>query len=458
MREFSVLKLNSELLANLTSLNYKKMTDVQNLALPEALSGKDIIVQAKTGSGKTAVFALNILQKIDVKSLYIQALILCPTRELGDQVSNVIRTLARTMSNVKVLTLCGGSKVRVQAESLEHGAHIIVGTPGRIKDHLGRKTIKLGKVKFFVLDEADRMLDMGFTDDIHDIETALPKQRQSMLFSATYPKSIKSMAKIILSKPIEIKVETESDFGNIDQRFYKIKHNQRQAGTLALLGMTSISSAVVFCTTKQDCRELHMFLKSKNIESLALHGDLDQSDRNQILLQFANRSCVVLVATDVAARGLDIESIDMVINYELPHDPEVYVHRIGRTGRANESGLAASLFSDDDISRIVDIENYQNSSCNYYDLPKLKDNLSLRANMQTIRLSIGKKNKLRPGDLLGALTGDGKLTFKQIGKIKITARDSYVAIEKTVIGKALNFFKTGKVKGKSVRGFLLKND
>jgi ATP-independent RNA helicase DbpA len=450
---FSSLPLSPALIANLDALNYKKMTAVQAESLPPLLANNDVIVQAKTGSGKTAAFGLGLLQQINPRFFGVQAMVICPTRELADQVGNEIRRLARCIPNIKLVSLCGGKPLRLQADSLGYGAHIVVGTPGRIQDHLTRKTLELKGLRTLVLDEADRMLDMGFYDEITDIIQYTPKTRQTLLFSATYPHSIKKMCNSILKSPITIKVESTHESSVIQQLFYQTNKQQRYEALLTLFEHHQPANSVVFCHTKIQCDLVGQFLNDHHIEALAIHGDLEQRDRDQVLVRFSNKSCSVLVATDVAARGLDIKSLSAVINYELPHDPEIYVHRIGRTGRAGETGLALSLFTDSELARIIAIEEYQDKSCTTAQVETLSrhNDYRLKSPMVTLQIDSGKKNKVRPGDLLGALTGDAGLAGKQIGKIDIFPLFSYVAIEPNALPKALNYFKNGRVKGRFTR-------
>ncbi|MBV1959309.1 MAG: ATP-dependent RNA helicase DbpA, partial [Pseudomonadales bacterium] len=331
---FSSLSITAAQIENLESLGYQEMTAIQSQALPHVLEGRDIIAQAKTGSGKTAAFGIGLLNRINPRFFGVQALIICPTRELADQVGKEIRRLARSTPNIKLVLLCGGKPFGPQIGSLEHGAHIVVGTPGRLQDHLRKGTLVLDGLKTLVLDEADRMLDMGFYDPILEIIQQTPKNRQTLLFSATYPDDIKKMSRSILRDPINVKVEAEHKLGVIDQVFYSVKNNERDDTLIGLFEHYQPESTVVFCHTKKQCAEVSVLLREHGIQALAIHGDLDQRERDQVLVRFANNSCSVLVATDVAARGLDIKSLQAVINYELPRDPDIYTHRIGRTGRA----------------------------------------------------------------------------------------------------------------------------
>ena len=355
-RSFNELPLSPRLKATLEQLEYLTMTPIQAASLPLALDGHDLIAQAKTGSGKTAAFALVLLTNLNPRRFAVQAIVLCPTRELADQVTQEIRRLARSEDNIKIITLCGGSTLRPQRDSLEHGAHIVVGTPGRIMDHLERGNLKLDALNTLVLDEADRMLDMGFYDDIADVARQCPAGRQTLLFSATYPEGVERLASQFMRKPQEVKLLEQHEEGKIRQRFYEIKHDERLSAVGILLKHYRPVSTLAFCNTKQQCRDLVDVLMAHGIEAIALHGDLEQRERDQVLIQFANRSCAVLVATDVAARGLDIDELPHVINFEIPHTPEDYVHRIGRTGRAGKLGTAISLVSADEVQYLVDIE------------------------------------------------------------------------------------------------------
>ncbi len=319
------------------------MTPIQAQSLPIILEGRDLIAQAKTGSGKTAAFGLGILHRLDPARWVTQALVICPTRELSEQVATELRRLARAEGNIKILTLTGGASARPQTESLAHGAHVIVGTPGRLLDHLARQTLDLSAVHTLVLDEADRMVDMGFFADVMAIASTCPSQRQTLLFSATYPDSIRNDAEHLLNDPAMVKVDAVHSDAQIQQHFYEVDETGRFDAVATLLRHFQPASALAFCNTKAACAALASHLKHAGFSALALHGDMDQRDRDDVLAQFSNHSCNILVATDVAARGLDIPSLPMVINVELARDPQVHIHRIGRTGRMQENGLALSL-------------------------------------------------------------------------------------------------------------------
>ena len=450
---FSSLPISSALIANLDSLGYEKMTPIQAQGLPYVLAGKDLIAKAKTGSGKTATFGLGLITKINPRHFGVQAMVLCPTRELADQVGKELRKLARSIPNIKVVMLCGGNPFHAQKTSLEYGAHIVVGTPGRIQDHLGKETLNLDGLEILVLDEADRMLDMGFAEEINNIISKTPVKRQTLLFSATYPDTIDQMSRRFQQDPVTVTVESEHHAEVIEQVFYQSSKNNRNKDLLALFEHYQPKTTLVFCHTKIQCDEVAQFLRSKKIQALAIHGDLEQRDRDQILLRFTNHSCSVLVATDVAARGLDIKSLEAVVNFELPHDPEIYVHRIGRTGRAGEKGIALSLYTESEQLRVSGIESFQNKPCVVGNIRALKRdaNFSMQSPMVTIQLDAGRKAKIRPGDILGALTGDAGLSGSQIGKIDIFDITSFVAVERDAMRPVLDYFAKGKVKGRNVK-------
>ena len=450
--EFSSLNLSSALQDNLASLGYLQMTPIQAQSLPLVLDGKDLIAKAKTGSGKTAAFGLGLLAKLDVNRLAVQALVLCPTRELADQVATEIRRLARTLPNVKLVTLCGGTPTAPQSATLSFGAHIAVGTPGRILKHLEQGTLELDGLKTLVLDEADRMLDMGFGEDINRVISHAPRDRQTLLFSATYPEGIAQMSRGVQRNPVEVSVESLHEESAIEQKLYEVPAGQRLDALTWLLSHYQPGSCVVFCNTKRACNDVADHLAAKGFSALALNGDLEQRERDQVLVRFANGSATILVATDVAARGLDIKELGAVINYELTYDPEVHVHRIGRTGRAGQQGLALSLYQPNEAQRVNFIEEYQQAPIPQGDLAGIgRDIKPIAPQMVTLSIDAGRKSKVRAGDILGALTGEGGIAGADVGKIQISEQYSYVAVKRQVASAALKRLQEGKIKGRSYR-------
>jgi len=447
---FTTLPLNKSLLENLDSLGYHDMTPIQAASLPLILAGSDVIAQAKTGSGKTAAFGIGLLASLVVSRFSVQGLVLCPTRELADQVGKELRRLARATDNIKILTLCGGVPFGPQLGSLEHGAHIVVGTPGRILDHLRRGSLNLKTLQMLVLDEADRMLDMGFTDDIATVVAAVPRKRQTLLFSATYPESIATMSAKLQNNPVMVQVEALHAAGDLRQLFYLVENRERVAAIARILGHYRFESCLVFCNTKKECQEVADALSERGFSALAIHGDLEQRDRDQVLARFANKSLSVLVATDVAARGIDIKELTAVINYELTRDPQVHIHRIGRTGRAGEPGLALSLVTAAESRRAAAIEDYLGETIDRAELESLAmpAAVSLEAPMVTLCIDGGRKNKMRPGDILGALTGEAGIPASAVGKIHLFDFHTYVAIARASADLALTQLSRNKIKGR----------
>jgi len=450
---FADLALAPTLQAGLEALGYATLTPIQAQALPAILAGRDVIAQAPTGSGKTAAFGLGLLQGIDAGATRTQALVLCPTRELADQVGKQLRKLATGIANLKLSVLCGGIPLAPQLASLAHAPHVVVGTPGRVLELVQLDALDLRGVRVLVLDEADRMLDMGFDEPIRALVKRTPKDRQALLFSATFPDAIRLLATAMLRDPLEASVDGDMHAPRIDAHFFEADPARRAPQLAALLLQFRPDSAVVFCNTRRDADDVAGSLAHYGFSALALHGDLEQRDREDVLVRFANRSCNVLVASDVAARGLDIEDIGVVVNFELPTDADTYLHRIGRTGRAGRDGLALSLVAPGERNRAALIEQRQGTPIRYARIDPLdgKPRGVPQAAMATLRIDAGRTDKLRPGDIVGALTGDAGLAKEAIGKIDVFATRSYVAIARAEAGHALERLRAGKIKGRRFR-------
>ena len=457
-KQFSTLPIRPDLLGGLKTIGYTEMTLVQAKSLPPMLAGTDVLARAKTGSGKTAAFGLALLNKLDPAAFETQALVLCPTRELADQVANELRRLARGIGNIKILTLCGGTSLGPQIASLQHSPHIVVGTPGRVLHHLRKGKLLLDPLTTFVLDEADRMLDMGFSDELDEVIGFLPAVRQTLLFSATYPDSIAAVSARVQKEPVTVDVTDDERPAQIEQRWGSVTRDNRPQVLVRALRAWGGALNLVFCNTKIDCNEVADYLRSQYIGAVALHGDLDQMERNEVLVRFANKSATVLVATDVAARGLDVKNLDAVFNYELPKQPDVYVHRIGRTARAGEKGVAVSLVEAREENRWEAIDALMpNASAQRCARPDSDESAaSLRPSMTTIQINGGRKNKLRPGDLLGALTADGGVAGSSVGSIDLFATRGYVAIRNEDVTQAVQQLSSQPIKKRRYRAWSLR--
>ncbi len=452
---FQIPGLSQAMLDNLGNLGFSQPTPVQQQALPVVLAGQDVIAMARTGSGKTAAFGIGLVERLDVRRFSVQGLVLCPTRELADQVARAIRELARSRHNVKVLTLCGGTPIGPQIGSLSHGAHIVVGTPGRVKDHLDKGTLTLDRLRTLVLDEADRMLDMGFEEAVNAIVDRCPERRQTLLFSATWPDHVRRLSERYQRDPVSVTVEERAEAAApaIRETFYEVAEGQEQEALAGLLSTQRPPSCLVFCATRQQCDDVVLYLTRQGFTAAALHGDMDQKDRDQVLILFASQSCPILVATDVAARGLDIDDLPLVVNMEPARSPETHTHRIGRTGRAGNEGLAVTFFSPSRAHKIARLEQARG-----YEIEPLDGGALLsvkptpwRPARVTLCIAGGRKEKVRPGDILGALTGEAGLPGDVVGKIAIQDYQSFVAVDSAVAGKALRRLEEGRIKGRRFR-------
>lgn len=451
--KFSELAIDKEFIEVTEELGYKELTQIQAISIPHLLAGKDLVGKSKTGSGKTVSFSLPILQKIDLELLETQALILCPTRELSQQVAREIRKLGRKRDGLKVLVVVGGEPTRSeQSQSLRRGIHIVVGTPGRILDLLQRNKFDLSNLTTLVFDEADEMLDMGFEEDINAIMSFVPQKRQTIFFSATFPEKVLGLSRKFQKNPISVVVEhPEEEKALIQQFAYEFKKEEKFFGVFRVLLAHNVPSTLIFVNLKSTANELQKKLYELGVASAALHGDLEQRDREKVMAMFRNKSLRILIATDVAARGLDVEDLGLVINYDVPNQAESYVHRIGRTGRAGKSGTAVIMFTEEEYRKVFELENELQYK---FERPKLgfENQYGLTPDfktteMKTLMIDGGRKNKLRPGDILGALTGEaGGLKSSDVGKIEIHDWVSYVAVSSAVAQNAVKKLSSGKIK------------
>ena len=461
-KTFQDLRLSPELIQTTADLGYTELTPIQAQSIPMLLEGRDLIAQAQTGSGKTAAFSIPILERIQLKRLALQAIVLCPTRELCTQVAGEIRKLGRKRMGLRVLIVSGGQPIGAQIGSLERGIHIMVGTPGRVLDHLRRGTLNLSQTRFAVLDEADRMLEMGFQEDVELILSKIPPDRQTLLFSATFPPTIEAMSRRYQKSPERVTIEaSEQTLDAIEQEAFEVPLELKFRALCKILEMRKPPSAIIFCNLKANVIDVARELSHAGFSAAALHGDLDQWDRDQVMARFRNQSVRILVATDVAARGIDVPNLEAVINFDLPAQPEIYVHRIGRTGRAGQKGYAASISTSRESAKIGSIEALTQLSLPRKTLqleaelktaPEATKAKSASAAIETLRISAGRKDKLRPGDILGALTGEaGGLPSSDVGKIEIHDHHSFVAVSAHIARVALGRLRDGKIKGRRFR-------
>jgi ATP-independent RNA helicase DbpA len=464
--DFASLALSPALLEVVKELGFAELTPIQEQSIPALLEGKDLVGQSKTGSGKTAAFALPLLQRLNLEQRELQGLVLCPTRELSAQVARELRKLGRNLPGLSVLTLSGGQEVREQARALERGAHLAVGTPGRLLDHLQRRNLKVHRVASVVLDEADRMLDMGFGEDVGKVLKSLPPTRQTVFFSATYPATIRELSAKYQREPLRVSIVEEAELApRTKELVVHVASEQKGDALRWILQQYPHDSALIFANLKITVAEIAKMLGKTGMSVASLHGDLEQFDRDRVMAKFRNGSTRVLVATDVAARGIDLEKLDLVVNFDLPTQPEIYVHRIGRTGRAGQVGLAVSLCARAEQPRLEAIELFTGSALVPVERARTAPEaakgspaaLDAKARMATVRLSGGRKDKLRPGDILGALTGEaGGIPGTDIGKIEIHDNFSYVAVSSKLSSRAVSGLNAGRIKGKRFKAELVK--
>ena len=454
---FTSLGLRTESIAALKIISYTKMTPIQEESLPIMLLGLDVAGQAMTGSGKTAAFGLALLHHIDVRAV-VQAMVLCPTRELAEQVATEIRRLAQCHHNIRVVTLCGGRPNRMQVQALDNGVQIVIGTPGRIGKHIRTGKLNLDALRVLVLDEADRMLDMGFIDEVEEIVEQCPKKRQTLLFSATFPEKIEELSDRVQTDPQIIRVQSLVEEDKLKQLIFTCSDKQRPRHQLIanLLGEYHPEKALIFCETRMACNHLSDFLNAQGAMSLTLHGEMEQRDRDDVLMQFANGSVSVLVATNLAARGIDIPDLAFVLIAELSQNPEDHLHRIGRTGRAGKSGVALSLVAPRERSRLELIEELLGSKIQEGTAPNVCSDLNfLRSPNRTILILSGRRDKIRKGDVMGCLVKDAKIPAEAVGRIDLMNNTCAVAIKQEYAQKAVIYFRNGRIKKKKVRVQLL---
>ena len=455
LEKFEQLMISEPVLRALNDMGFEEPTPIQQEAIPVAMSGKDMIGQAQTGTGKTAAYTIPMLMKIDPQIKKPQAIVLCPTRELAVQVAEEIRKLAKYMSDIKVLPVYGGQEIVRQIKSLKTGVQIIVGTPGRVMDHMRRKTVKFDNINMVILDEADEMLDMGFREDMETILTETPEDRQTVMFSATMPKAIMDIARNFQKDARIIKVvRKELTVSNIEQFYYEVRPKNKTEVLCRLIDIYNPRLSVVFCNTKRQVDELISELKGRGYFADGIHGDMKQQQRDRVMDDFRSGKVDILIATDVAARGIDVDDVDMVFNYDIPQDEEYYVHRIGRTGRAGRSGMALSFISGKEVYKLKDIERYCKTKILAKPVPSLDDvkNTKLDNMFDKIRQTIEE----------GGLTDMVNLVEEHVNQEEYTSMDMAAALLKMLIGDTLDredeveefHFDTDKDDSRMVRLFI----
>lgn len=519
LTKFDELELSSSILRAVEEMGFEEMSPIQAKAIPVVLAGKDIVGQAQTGTGKTAAFGIPLLMKIDPKNRHLQSIVLCPTRELAIQVAEEIRKLATFMHGIKILPVYGGQEISKQIRSLKAGVQIIIGTPGRVMDHMRRKTVKFEHVNMVILDEADEMLNMGFREDIETILSQVPEERQTVLFSATMPAPILEIARTY-QKDAEIirVVKKELTVPNIEQYYYEVSPRNKEEVLSRLLDMYNPKLSLVFCNTKKQVDELTAALQGRGYFAEGLHGDLKQQQRDRVMHSFRNGRTEILVATDVAARGIDVDDVEAVFNYDVPQDDEYYVHRIGRTGRAGRDGRAFTLVVGREIYKLKDIMRYCKTKIKAQPIPSINDVTAVKADkildriasiietedltkmmtiieekvndedytsmdiaaaflkimmgddctndedkivedfgdtgaeagMVRLFINLGKNQRIKPGDILGAIAGETGMPGKLIGSIDMYDKYTFVEVPREYASEVIQVMKTAKIKGKSI--------
>jgi len=454
---FDTLDLPPALREGLDALGWTVPTPIQLAALPPGLAGRDVVGEARTGSGKTAAFGLPLLQGLDRSEATVQALVLCPTRELATQVAQALRALAARQADTRIITTCGGHPLREQRKALRHGAHVVVGTPGRVAHLLRSGHLRVEALRVLVLDEADRMLDMGFAEEVGGIVDETPRERQTLLFSATFPEGVEALSARTQRKPVRVAVADDGATGTIHEAAYRTTPDGRVGLVARLLATHRPERALVFCETRVDTEDMALGLRDRGASAIALHGDLDQRTRDEALWQLLGGSARVLVATDVAARGLDIPDLPVVIVAELSRTPEPHVHRVGRTGRAGAVGHALSIVArPSELARLEAIEDFTGRTIPRAPDPGGREDLSaLRAPNRTLLILSGRRDKVRKGDVLGALVNEAGIPAGAVGRIDLLDRVTAIALDRRHARAAERALRSGRVKGKRVRVRLL---
>mgnify|MGYP000112762986 FL=1 len=453
--KFDELNIDERILRAIEDMGFEETSPIQTQAIPAVCEGIDVVGQAQTGTGKTAAYTIPMLMKIDPQIKKPQAIVLCPTRELAVQVAEEIRKLAKYMSDIKVLPVYGGQEIVRQIKSLKTGVQIIVGTPGRVMDHMRRKTVKFDNINMVILDEADEMLDMGFREDMETILTETPEDRQTVMFSATMPKAIMDIARNFQKDARIIKVvRKELTVSNIEQFYYEVRPKNKTEVLCRLIDIYNPRLSVVFCNTKRQVDELISELKGRGYFADGIHGDMKQQQRDRVMDDFRSGKVDILIATDVAARGIDVDDVDMVFNYDIPQDEEYYVHRIGRTGRAGRSGMALSFISGKEVYKLKDIERYCKTKILAKPVPSLDDvkNTKLDNMFDKTRQTIEE----------GGLTDMVNLVEEHVNQEEYTSMDMAAALLKMLIGDTLDredeveefHFDTDKDDSRMVRLFI----
>ena len=428
--KFEELNIDERILRAIEDMGFEETSPIQTQAIPAVCEGIDVVGQAQTGTGKTAAYTIPMLMKINPQIKKPQAIVLCPTRELAVQVAEEIRKLAKYMSDIKVLPVYGGQEISKQIRSLKGGAQIIIGTPGRVMDHMRRKTVKFDNINMVILDEADEMLDMGFREDMETILTDTPQDRQTVMFSATMPKAIMDIARNFQKDAKVIKVvRKELTVSNIEQFYYEVRPKNKTEVLCRLIDIYNPRLSVVFCNTKRQVDELISELKGRGYFADGIHGDMKQQQRDRVMDDFRSGKVDILIATDVAARGIDVDDVDMVFNYDIPQDEEYYVHRIGRTGRAGRSGMALSFISGKEVYKLKDIERYCKTKILAKPVPSLDDVKNTKVD------NMFEKIKQTIED--GGLTDMVNLVEEHVNQEEYTSMDMAAALLKMLIGDTL---------------------